>query len=102
MGQRINILAPVLKFGSFGIASVQVSITENNVPVSTRFYYFPVTQFSSVADSVAVNYASLHFGKHNLDVSNGIYTEYYYNGGVQTSAHELVIAVSEAVGELVP
>ena len=69
MGQTINILAPVLKFGSFGIASVLVSITENGVPVSTRFYYFPVTQFSSVADSVAVNYASLHFGKHNLDVS---------------------------------
>ena len=36
MGQTINILAPVLKFGSFGIASVLVSITENGVPVSTR------------------------------------------------------------------
>ena len=102
MGQTINILTPVLKFGSFGIASVLVSITENGVPVSTRFYYFPVTQFSSVADSVAVNYASLHFGKHNLDVSNGLYTTYLYNGGSQTSAHELVIAVSEAVGELIP
>jgi hypothetical protein len=103
MGQTINILEPTLKFGSFGIASIQVSITDNGVPVATRFYYFSVYEFLAVADSVSTNYASLHFGiQHNLDISNGIYSTYLYNGGSQPSAHELVIAVAEAVGAITP
>ena len=102
MGQTINIYPPELAFGSFGVAKCQVDIIENGSPVSTRYYYFAVNQFSSIADSVAPNYATIHFGKHSLDVSNGLYTSYFYNGGAQASAYALVIALSVAVGDLVP
>lgn len=101
MAQTINIQAPTLAFGGFGIASCQVDIIENGTPISTRYYYFPVGQFSSIADSVAANYASLHFGKHTLDVNNGQFSTFIYGGASQASAYALVLAVSQDVAALV-
>ena len=100
MGKEINILAPELGFGSFGMAKVQVDITEDSQPISTRLYYFNIAEFSSYCDSVNINWGSLHFGQHYIALSNGEFTEVRYNGGIVENPYLAVYELSEAIAQL--
>ena len=87
-------------FGTFGMASCQVEIVENGVATSTRLYYFNIAEFSALADSTNVNYGSIHFGQHQLTLSNGDYTTVSYNGGAVANPYLAVYNLAEAVAQL--
>lgn len=97
MAKSINISAPNLGFGSFGMASCQVEITENGTALSTRLYYFNIHEFSAFADTVNVNYGSIHFGQHQITLSNGDYTTLLYSGTPVTNAYQVVDNLAQAV-----
>ncbi len=84
MGKEINILAPELGFGSFGIAKVQVEITENEETISSRLYYFNIAEFSAFCDTVNTEFGSIHFGQHYIGLSNG---DYYHPQFLQILCH---------------
>lgn len=100
MSQTINILAPELGFGTFGMAKCQVEITEDGTPVSSRLYYFNINEFSAYIDSVNTNYGSIHFGQHPITLSNGTFTVVQYNGATKSSPNEAVYELAEAVAQL--
>jgi hypothetical protein len=102
MGKEINILAPELGFGSFGIAKVQVEITENEETISSRLYYFNIAEFSSFCDTVNTEFGSIHFGQHYIGLSNGDYNVLRYNGSEVNSPYVIVSDLSEAIAQLAP
>ena len=102
MATSINFGAPELGFGSFGVAKCQVEIQENGVPTSTRLYYFNVNEFCAFVDTTAVNYASVHFGQHVVNLSNGDYDVIQYNGGTVANPYLAISNLAEAVAQLAP
>jgi hypothetical protein len=102
MATSINFGAPELGFGSFGVAKCQVEIQENGVAISTRLYYFNVNEFCAFVDTTAVNYASVHFGQHVINISNGDYDTIYYNGGSVANPYLAIYALAEEVAQLAP
>ena len=100
MVKTINILAPSLTFGTFGMASCQVEIDQDGVPLSARQYFFNIGQFSAFVDSIAPNYGSVHFGKHLLDLSNGDYNVIQYNGINQATPYLAMSQLASAVADL--
>ncbi len=102
MATSINFLAPELGFGSFGIAKCQVEILDGITPISTRLYYFNVNEFCAFVDATASNYASVHFGQHVVNLSNGDYDTIYYNGGAAANTYIAINDLAEAVAQLTP
>lgn len=102
MAITINILVPNLAFGGYGMASCQVEILDGVTTTSSRLYYFNINEFSAFVDSVAVNYASIHFGQHHLSLSNGDYNVVQYNSSTKTNAYTAVSDLAQAVSELAP
>lgn len=102
MGKEINILAPELGFGSFGMAKVQVDITEDSEAISTRLYYFNIAEFSAFCDTTNTEFGSIHFGQHYIGLSNGDYDVLRYNGSEVNSPYVIVSDLSEAIAQLAP
>ncbi len=100
MAQSINLQTPVLGFGSFGVAQCTVQILEGATPITTIVYYFPISHFSSQCDLVNVNIASIHFGDHVLNISNGQFSAWNLDGVSQSSISALVNAFSDIVANL--
>jgi hypothetical protein len=96
----INILTPTLRFGTTPIISIQVQILDGATTLASRYYFCAQSDFSAVVDEVAANYASLHFGTHVLDVNNGNYSGWFYNGATRVSPYALALEVAEAVADL--
>jgi len=100
MATSINILEPTLGFGATsGIIKCQVYINNGATQVGQRVYYFSAAEFSAFADSINTNYAALNFGAHALNLSNGDYAEFYYNGGSVASAYNLVASVADFIAD---
>lgn len=96
----INIQAPTLGFGATsGIIKCQVDIVENGTQTGQRIYYFNPADFSAYADQINLNYASLHFGAHELNLSNGNYTAFAYGGSPVASAYDLVTTVADYIAD---
>lgn len=96
----INIQAPTLGFGATsGIIKCQVDIVDNGTPTGQRIYYFNPADFSAYADQINLNYASLHFGAHELNLSNGNYTAFAYGGSPVASAYDLVTTVADYIAD---
>lgn len=96
----INIQAPTLGFGATsGTIKCQVDIVDNGVPTGQRFYYFNPADFSAYADQINLNYASLHFGAHELNLSNGNFTAYAFGGSSVASAYDLVTTVADYIAD---
>lgn len=100
MAKEINILEPTLSFGTYGIAQCQIEIVEDGVTSSARLYTFNISEFSAFCDSVAVNYGSIHFGRHLVSLSNGDFQKVSYNGGIVANSYLCVAALAQAVGDL--
>lgn len=97
MGLSINLQTPVVGFGTFGLTKGNVEITNGGVAVTTRVFTFALSHFSCECDIVNENIASIHYGNHVLNISNGEYTELYLDGVAKSSIYELVNAYSEIV-----
>ena len=100
MGLSINLLTPTLGFGSFGIASCTVEIADNGSPITTRAYWFALSDFASQCDVDNTNIASVHFGIHVVNISNADYSSYSLDGTPQASIYALVNAFSDVVANL--
>jgi hypothetical protein len=100
MALTIDIATPVLGFGAFGLASCTVQILDGATPVTTRVYRFSLTNFSSDCDTVNADIASIHFGSHVLNISNGDYSSFNMDGVPKASIYALVNDFSDAVANL--
>ena len=102
MATTINFLPPELGFGTFGIAKCQVEIRDGLTPISTRLYYFNVNEFCAFVDATAANYASVHFGQHVVNLSNGDYDVIKYDETIKSSPYSAIADLAEAVAQLTP
>jgi hypothetical protein len=102
MATTINFAAPELGFGTFGIAKCQVEILDGLTPTSTRLYFFNISEFSAFVDATSTNYASVHFGQHVVNLSNGDYDVIKYDNTIKTTPYSAIADLAEAVAQLAP
>ena len=102
MARTINFAAPELGFGTFGIAKCQVEILDGITPTSTRVYFFNISEFCAFVDATAAKYASVHFGQHVVNLSNGDYDVIKYDGTIKSSPYSAIADLAEAVAQLTP
>lgn len=101
MGNTIQISAPALGSGLFGVASVQILVSdEDGNPISSTSVTFNVKQFTSVGDSMNPEYGKCVFGSYTLEITNGLYSSYEYNNSVFDYPYEVSLAIGTDVGNL--
>lgn len=101
MGNTIQISAPALGSGLFGIASIQILVSdEDGNPISSTSVTFNVKQFISVGDPTNPDYGKLVLGSYTQEITNGLYSSYEYNSSLYNYPYEVALAVGTDVGNL--
>lgn len=68
--------------------------------ISQRFYYFNMAEYCAYADNYTPIFGSIHFGRHSINISNGDYDTFHYNGGDVITPAAIISSVSEAIANL--